>query len=59
MAVTVNVKVFEVTPLSVAVMFDVPVPAPLARPVELMVATASVAEFQVTWAVRFAVLASL
>ena len=31
-AVTVNEKVFDVTPLIVAVMFDVPVPAPMARP---------------------------
>jgi hypothetical protein len=57
--VTVNKKVFEVTPLSVAVIFELPVVTPLAKPVELMVATAGVAEFQLTWLVMLAVEASL
>ncbi len=58
-AVTVKEKVFDVTPLIVAVMFDVPVPAPIARPLVLIVAIAGEAEFHVTWLVMFAVLASL
>ena len=58
-AVTVNEKVFDVTPLMVAVMFDVPVPAPMARPPALIVAIVGEAEFHVTWLVMFAVLASL
>jgi hypothetical protein len=57
--VTVSVKVLEVTPLKVAVMFEVPVPAPVAKPVVLMVATAGVAEFQLTWLVMLAVEVSL
>ena len=40
-------------------MFDEPMPAPVARPLALIVATAGEAEFQVTWLVIFAVLVSL
>ncbi len=40
-------------------MFDVPLPAPMARPLALMVAIAGEAEFHVAWLVMFAVLASL
>ncbi len=58
-AVTVNEKAFDVTPLMVAVMFDVPVPAPIARPLALIVAIVGEAEFHVTWLVMFAVLVSL
>ena len=58
-AVTVNVKVLEVTPLSVAVIFELPVPTPVARPAALMVATVGVVEFQLTWLVMLAVELSL
>ena len=40
-------------------MFEVPVVTPVARPEELMVATAGVAEFQVAVLVRFWVLLSV
>jgi hypothetical protein len=46
--VTVNTAIFEVTPESVAVMFEVPTATPVARPVAEIVAVAGVAEFQVT-----------
>ena len=58
-AVTVNVAVFEVTPLSDAVMLLVPVPTPEARPEALIVATLEVAEVQVTVEVMFCVDPSL
>ena len=52
-AVTVSTSTAEVTPPRLAVMLLVPGPTPIARPVELIVATAMVAEFQLTWLVRF------
>ena len=59
-AAAVTVRTVEpVTPPSLAVMVDVPVPAAVARPCEPavleMVATEVVAEAQVTWLVRFCV----
>lgn len=58
-AVTVNEKAFEVTPLKLAVMLALPIPAPVARPAVLIATTAGEVEAQVTWVVRFAVLESL
>jgi hypothetical protein len=58
-AVTVKVNEFEVTPLELAVMADVPVPAAVARPAALMVATAGVAEFHSAELVRFCVVPSV
>ena len=57
--VTVKVSVFEVTPLELAVIADVPVATAVARPAALMVATAGVAEFQVAVLVRFCVVPSV
>src|SRR5271166_5954489 len=53
-AVTVS-TVEPVTPLSVALIEEVPVPTPVASPAVVMVATVVVAEAHVTWLVRFAV----
>ena len=58
-AVTVRANVFEVTPLSDAVMFELPTPAPVARPVDEMVAAAVLEEFHVTVLVMLAVELSL
>ena len=58
-AVTVRVAELLVTPFSAAVMFEVPVDTPVARPELLMVATEVVAEFQVAVAVRFCVVESV
>ena len=52
-AVTVRVAAGLVTPPDAAVMLDVPIATPVARPEEVMVTTAGVAEFQVVDAVRF------
>ena len=56
-AVTVR-TVDPVTPLSVALIVDVPVPTPVARPALVIVATDAVAEAHVTWLVRVAVVLS-
>src|SRR5271157_4074404 len=53
-AVTVS-TVEPLTPLSVALIFEVPVPTPVARPAVVIVATDVVADAHVTWLVRFAV----
>ena len=53
-AVTVS-TVEPVTPPSVALIVDVPVATPVARPAAVIVATAGVADAQVTWLVRFCV----
>ena len=53
-ALTVR-TVEPVTPLSVALIVDVPVATPVASPAVLIVATDVVAEAQVTWLVRFCV----
>ena len=58
-AVTVNVRVFDVTPLCVAVMLLVPIATPVARPLLLIVATAPFEEAQLAELVRFWVLPSL
>ena len=58
-AVTVNVNVFEVTPLELAVMLEVPVPTAVANPVVLIVATPGVAEFHIAVFVRFCVAPSV
>ena len=58
-ALTVSTTTGETMPSKVAVMFDEPMPAPVARPLALIVATVGEAEFQVTWLVIFAVLVSL
>ena len=58
-AVTVSVAVLLVTPLEVAVIAEVPVAIPVARPPVLMVATAGVAEFQAAVPVRLAVVPSV
>ena len=57
--VTVSTAAGEVTPFRAAVMLLVPNPTPVATPALVMVATVVVAEFQVTWVVRFCVLLSL
>ena len=57
--VTVSAKVFEVTPLNEAVMFELPTATPVARPVVEMVAAAVLEEFQVTVLVMLAVELSL
>ena len=51
--VTVSVSAGLVMAPDVAVMLDVPMVTAVARPDELIVATAGVAEFQVAEAVRF------
>jgi hypothetical protein len=48
-------KVEPLTPLSVAEIVEVPVPAPVASPAAVMVATEVVADAHVTWLVRFCV----
>ena len=53
-ALTVS-AVEPVTPLSDAVMVDVPADTPVASPAVLIVATDAVADAQVTWLVRFCV----
>jgi hypothetical protein len=52
-AVTVSARVFEVTPACVAVMFVEPTPAPVARPLLLIVAAAVFEEFQVAVLLTF------
>ena len=51
--VTVRVAAGLVMPLDAAVMLEVPTVTAVARPEELMVATAGVAEFQVAVLVKF------
>lgn len=58
-AVTVRPRVFEVMPSMVALIFELPMPAPVAKPPAAMATTVDEAEFQVTWLVMLAVLASL
>jgi hypothetical protein len=58
-AVTASVAALLVTPPDIAVMLDVPVATPVAKPAELIVATEGAAEFHVAIAVRFCVLLSL
>jgi hypothetical protein len=58
-AVTVNVSGGLVTPLNAAVICDVPVAAPLARPPAVIVATLVVADTHVAWLVRSCVLVSV
>ena len=58
-AVTVSAIVFDVIPLCVAVMLLEPVPAPVARPVVLMVTAAVLDEVQVAEFVRFWVVPSV
>ncbi len=53
-AVTVR-TVEPVTPLSIALIVEVPTPTPVARPALVIVATDAVAEAHVTWLVRFSV----
>ena len=57
-AVTLNVIVFDVTPLCVAVMLLEPTPAPVAKPLVLIVA-AVFDELQTAELVRFCVVPSL
>lgn len=56
---TVSTREFDVIPFCVALTFEVPVPAPVARPDALTVATAEFEEDQVTELVRFCVVPSL
>ena len=58
-AVTVNVSGGLVTPLNAAVICDVPTPAPVATPAEVIVATDVVPDTQVACAVKFCVLLSV
>ena len=58
-AVTVNVSAGLVTPFSAAVIGDVPTPAPVARPPEVIVATELVPDTHVACDVRSCVLLSL
>ena len=58
-AVTVSTSAVGVTPLRLAVMVLVPTARPVARPALVMVAAAGVADFQVTFVVKFFVLLSL
>jgi hypothetical protein len=58
-AVTVNVSGGLVTPLNAAVICDVPTPAPVATPAEVIVATVVVPDTHVACAVRFCVLLSV
>jgi hypothetical protein len=58
-AVTVNVSAGLVTPFSAAVICDVPTPAPVAMPAEVIVATDAVADTQLAWLVRSCVLVSV
>jgi hypothetical protein len=57
--VTVKVIEFDVTPLKLAVITDVPVLTAVTRPVALIVATPGVAEFHTAVEVRFCVVESL
>jgi hypothetical protein len=57
-AVTVNVSGGLVTPLNAAVICDVPTPAPVATPAEVIVATVVVPDTHVAWLVKFCVLVS-
>jgi hypothetical protein len=54
-AATINPKLFDVTPLSDAVMFAEPTPTPAANPVPLIVAAPVLEELHVTWLVILAV----
>jgi hypothetical protein len=58
-AVTVRAVVFEVTPFCVAVTLLEPTPAPVARPVLLIVAAAVFDEAHVAEFVRFCVVPSV
>lgn len=58
-AVTARARVFEVTPFCVAVMLVEPTPAPVARPVVLIVAAAVLDEVQLAELVRFCVVPSV
>ena len=58
-AVTVSVAVLLVTPFELAVIAEVPVAIPVARPAVVIVATLGVAEFHAVVPVRFAVLPSV
>ena len=58
-AVTVSVAAGLVTPFEVAVMAEVPVAIPVARPAVVIVATPGVAEFHTAVPVRFAVVPSV
>jgi hypothetical protein len=58
-AVTVNPKLFDVTPLSEAAMLVDPAPTPVASPVPLIVATPVFDDLHVTWLVMLAVELSL
>src|SRR5215469_2081105 len=58
-AVTVNAIVFDVTPLWVAVMLLEPSPAPVARPLVLIVAAAVFDDIQLAEFVRFCVVPSV
>ena len=58
-AVTVSAMLLEVTPFWVAEILLEPTPAPVARPLALIVATAVLEELQVAEPVRFCVLPSL
>ena len=58
-AVTVNVIVFEITPDCVAVMLLEPTPAPVARPVVLIVAANVLDDVQLAEAVRSCVVPSV
>lgn len=57
--VTVNGRMLDVIPPRVAVMLVEPPPTPVARPLELMVATVGLEEVQLTKLVRFLVEPSL
>ena len=58
-AVTVSASVFDVTPLCVAVMLLEPIPAPVAKPLVLMLAAAVFDELQFAEVVRFCVVPSV
>jgi hypothetical protein len=58
-AVTVNVSGGLVTPPNAAVICEMPVATPLARPPAVIVATLVVADTHVAWLVRFCVLLSV
>ena len=58
-AVTVSAIVFEVIPFCVAEMLLEPMPAPVASPTVLIVATVVLDEFHVAELVKFCVLPSL
>ena len=52
-AVTVSARVFELTPLCVAITFALPIETPRARPLPLMVAIAKFEELQPAELVKF------